>query len=767
MIGSDLWPKKKLIITLRWLIIIIISYLIIFGRSSILLFSGSSLLIFMFIASNIFFYFLPKRFFMSPNFDYLMLIADTALISLGLFLTGQARTDFYLVYFLIIILATLGRNLIEIVGNAIIICIVYGILFLKVEDISGSYGAFLLLRIPFIFIIAFFYGTFVEKVKREQLTARRLAEEKTDMENILAISQTIASTLEMRHILAVIMEKIKENIKGIDCSILLFRKDNNEPYLVQEKEKDEVEYSIVNLSDYPELEKALSERKLLRIPDVYQSPLLVDVSDRLTKEKVVSLLVIPLMFEDRVMGALYLKSINHPSFVTPREISFYQVVANSAASALKNAQIFEEAKQQSITDELTGLYNHRHFQSLLKAEVERSKRNDQPLSIFMIDIDNLKLVNDNFGHASGDTVLQRVGSLLVKATRYSDIHARYGGDEFICLLPNAGLREAYKVASRLCIDIHREFKNTFYNITASIGVATFPASTNNPSDLIRLVDQAMYLAKHNGGNQVKSIEIDEIKDLKSWNLKTLEAFISVMSKRHFQTGEELADRVREKLRGVFNEERIPKEIYSTVASLVAAVDAKDHYTHGHSHKVVEYAIAIANRLRLPAPEVEKIGLAASLHDIGKIGVPESALLTSKRLNQNERSLVEQHPVIGVKILEPIHAFREILPLVKHHHENWDGSGYPDGLKEDDILLGAQIISLADVFHALTSQRPYRKALTFDQALQVLKEGAGKKWKKELVDIFIDILEQDRKLSPQESPIKRNKETFPSSSEGVE
>jgi len=767
MIGSTLWPKKRLIIILRWLIIIIISYLIIFGRSAVSLFSSSNLLIFMFIASNIVLYFLPKKVFLKPNFDYLMISADTALISLGLYLTGQARTDFYLVYFLVIILATLGRNITEIVGNSIIICIVYGILFLRTEDISGKYGAFLLLRIPFIFIVAFFYGIFVEKFKREQLNARRLAEEKTEIENILAISQTIASNIEMRKVLAVIMEKIKEAIKGIDCSILLFRRDKKEPYLVKEKEKGGVKYTTISISDYPELEKAITDKKLLRITDVYQSPLLAEVTDRLAKGRVASLLVIPLIFENEIMGAMYLRSINHPSLFDPREVSFYQVVANSAASALKNAQLFEEVKIQSITDELTGLHNHRHFQSLFSGEVERSKRSNQPLSVFMVDIDNLKLVNDNFGHASGDAVLQRVASLLVKATRISDIRARYGGDEFICLLPNTGLKEAYKVANRLCIDIHLEFKKTFYKITSSIGVATYLASTDNPNDLIRLVDQAMYLAKHNGGNQVKSIEIDEIKDLKMWNLKTLEAFISVMSKRHFQTGEEIAERVREKLKGVFNEEGIPKEIYATVASLVAAVDAKDHYTHGHSHKVVEYALAIANRLRLPEKEVEKIRLAASLHDIGKIGVPESALLTSKRLTEDERLLVEQHPVIGVKILEPIPAFTDILPLVKHHHENWDGSGYPDGLKGDDIPLGAQIISLADVFHALTSQRPYRKALIFEQALQVLKEGVDTKWKRELVDIFIDILDKTRRLSSEESLASQDKRASPSSTEAGE
>jgi len=764
MIGSALWPKKRLIIVLRWLIIIIISYLIIFGRSSVPLFSGSSLLIFMFIASNIFLYFLPKRFFLKPNFDYLMLSADTALISLGLFLTGQARTDFYLVYFLVIILATLGRNITEIIGNSIIICVIYGILFLRTEDISGNYGAFLLLRIPFIFIVAFFYGTFVEKVKREQLNTRKLAKEKTEMENILAISQTIASNLEMRKVLAVIMEKIKESIQGIDCSILLFRKDKKEPYLVEEKEKGEIKYTTINLSDYPELGKPLTDRKLLRITDVYQSPLLVNVTDRLAKEKITSLLVIPLIFENETMGAMYLKSIDRPSLFTPMEVSFYQVVANSAASALKNSQLFEEIKQQSITDELTGLYNHRHFQSLFRAEIERSKRSNQPLSVFMIDIDNLKLVNDNFGHASGDAVLRRAADLLVKATRYSDIRARHGGDEFICILPNTELQEAYNVANRLCKDIHREFKSTFYKITASIGVATYPASTDNPNDLIRLVDQTMYLAKHSGGNQVKSIEIDEIRDLKSWNLKTLEAFISVMSKRHFQTGETLADRVREKLRGVFDEEKIPKEIYGTVASLVAAVDAKDHYTHGHSHKVAEYAEAMANRLRLPEKEVEKIRMAASLHDIGKIGVPESALLNPNMLSQEERSLVKQRPLIGVKILGPIPAFREILTLVKHHHENWDGRGYPDGLKGDAIPIGAQIISLADVFHALTSQRPYRKALSFDQALQVLKEEADKKWKKELVDIFIDILEKSRRLGPEKSLTNRDEGIPPSSPE---
>jgi putative nucleotidyltransferase with HDIG domain len=182
----------------------------------------------------------------------------------------------------------------------------------------------------------------------------------------------------------------------------------------------------------------------------------------------------------------------------------------------------------------------------------------------------------------------------------------------------------------------------------------------------------------------------------------------------------------------------------TVASLAGAMDAKDKYTRGHSQSVSNYAVALASAVNLPPAEVEKIRLAAFFHDIGKIGIPETILNKPGPLTEAEMEIMKQHPVIGARqILQPVSSLRDIVPLVEYHHERWDGKGHPEGLKGENIPIGARIVSIVDAFHALTSNRPYRKALPLEEAMEILKDGAGALWDPDLIAQFLEMLQKAR------------------------
>jgi len=226
-------------------------------------------------------------------------------------------------------------------------------------------------------------------------------------------------------------------------------------------------------------------------------------------------------------------------------------------------------------------------------------------------------------------------------------------------------------------------------------------------------------------------------DFNFWDDTALNSFAEVLSKRHSQLGIKFEDELVNK----FNHEQIKSQnhLMEMVTSLASAIDAKDTYTKGHSTSVSRYSEALARALNLPEAEVERITLGALLHDVGKIGIPENVLRKPTHLSEEEWEIMKQHPVIGAeKVLMPNEALRDLIPIVKYHHERWDGTGYPEKLKGEDIPFSARIVSVADAYHALISDRPYRKGLGVERACEILKMGAGIQWDRNLVRQFIQI-----------------------------
>ncbi|HEY0416982.1 MAG TPA: HD domain-containing phosphohydrolase [Gaiellaceae bacterium] len=367
-------------------------------------------------------------------------------------------------------------------------------------------------------------------------------------------------------------------------------------------------------------------------------------------------------------------------------ISLYQRSTHQALKAMRLA----------LTDPLTGLGNHRHFHERLQRELVRAEETRRPLSLLLLDVDDFKRVNDEFGHPAGDRLLAQVAARL----RQGGEGFRLGGDEFALLLPGVEADVAVTTAQSVVARIGAWSIGEAGTITVSAGVATFPTHGRERDSLIRLADGALYWAKEHGKNQVRV------------------------------AGSEGLAQLQEIVGGVDSIAR-----FRAATALARAVDSRDVYTGSHSERVSAIAGAIAEQLGLPAAQVELTRVAGSLHDLGKLAIPEEILRKPAELSTAEWLVVQRHPQIGHRMLEGL-GVAPVADWVLHHHERWDGSGYPDGLAGDEIPLGARIVFVADAFDAMTFGRLYRTALTRDEALAEVERCAGAQFDPQVVRAFV-------------------------------
>ena len=456
--------------------------------------------------------------------------------------------------------------------------------------------------------------------------------------------------------------------------------------------------------------------------------------------RVLSAMSIPLKFGEDTMGVLSFESFSANSFSEQDAVTL-GMLADQLAIALRNSRAYQAAQEQAITDGLTGLKTHRYFREALVAEWRRAPRSGRPFSVIMMDLDRFKLVNDQHGHVEGDKVLNAVAHLVEARSRQSSVAARYGGDEFAILMPDATLEQAELLAHRLRSSLTSDSYLSKHAVTASIGIATFPVHGATPEEVLRIADAGMYLAKHGRGDQVRVASVSEPS-------AHVEAYLGVALQRMISTGPEAFEHYFQRIQQATesaSEEGL--SLLDTVTALAFVIDAKDHYTQGHSQSVGRLAAAIARQIGLSEVEVEEIRLAGILHDIGKIGIPELLLNKPARLTVEEYETVKSHAALGWKILTPLRvkAIEHICPMVRHHHERIDGRGYPDGLKGEEIPLGARILSVADAYDTIVSERAYQAARPIDEAKEELRRGCGGHFDAALVDAFL--LSQEGMVDP--------------------
>jgi len=464
---------------------------------------------------------------------------------------------------------------------------------------------------------------------------------------------------------------------------------------------------------------------------------------------------LPIFYADHLHGVLYVETLQPVDF-SEEETLLLRTLADLVSGALHNALTFQKAQEQAITDGLTGVKTHRFFMEALSSEWKRSSRASRSFALVLMDLDRFKFVNDFYGHLEGDLVLQRVGQILETNCRRSDVVARYGGDEFVILMPETSMEQARQLSSKLRGWVAADPLLREKNISASFGIACYPLHGASPQELIQVADASMYLSKHQGGNTVSTADHVDPNEARRWKRDVLEAYLGVTLKRLFTTGPEAFEEIYLRLRQFTDSlpcteiaqepppdgpRALPQSILDTVTSLAYAIDAKDQYTQGHSQKVSAYAALLAEALGMNDLEVEEIRLGAVLHDVGKVGIPEPILNKSGPLNLEEWDTMKTHVTFGGKLLEPLVPLARIREMVLHHHEFFDGSGYPEALAGERIPLGARIITIADSYDTITSDRSYKKGRTADQALSELERCAGTQFDPRLVQAFVRAMRQ--------------------------
>ncbi|MFH0827813.1 MAG: diguanylate cyclase [Candidatus Omnitrophota bacterium] len=395
--------------------------------------------------------------------------------------------------------------------------------------------------------------------------------------------------------------------------------------------------------------------------------------------------------------------------------------------ALDNKKLLNRLKALSLKDPLTGLYNYRYLRERLASEFKRAKRYILPISILMIDLDYFKSINDIYGHRYGDTILQEVARRLQNFSRSTDIVIRYGGAEFLIIMPDTSKDSAVKAGTNLLNNLlEHSFgkKNSKIKLKVSIGISNFPEdSVVTELNFLDFADEALRNAKEKGGNRVST--------LKSAGKEEMEDIVQ-------DCGGENINKLKEKLLKL--ESRENQTLLESIYAFAKTIAAKDYYTGEHAESMVSITSSIGKALQLSDKDIENLKHAATLHDLGKIGIPDNILQKKGKLSKKEFNIIKKHPKIGAEIIRSVHFLNEVVPSVLYHHERFDGLGYSTGLKGNEIPLGARIIAVADVYQALISDRPYRKAYSRKYALEIIKEGSGTHFDPEVVNAFVSLIE---------------------------
>jgi diguanylate cyclase (GGDEF)-like protein/putative nucleotidyltransferase with HDIG domain len=396
----------------------------------------------------------------------------------------------------------------------------------------------------------------------------------------------------------------------------------------------------------------------------------------------------------QIAGAIAL--YNADKTFSRSDLDFLRSTGLATAEAIENARQFEVVRSSAEIDSVTGLYNHRAVHHQLDIELKRAGRALQPLAIIMMDINSFKLLNDNYGHPVGDAVLRQTANCLTSICRDTDIVARYGGDEFIAVLVNTTAEEADRLVQRLMDKVntspyHTPDKSKEVEFRLSFGVSVFPSDGEDVSTLVAVADSRLYEAKRER---------------------------AVSTQKPLQLSDE----------GAYS-----SASFVVLEQMVDSIGKKDGYLHQHIQTVADLSMSMARILGLSEESMRSLRIVSLLHDIGMVGVPEYLLLKSTPLTHEEMEIIRRHATLGAQIVGSVPGMDYVANCIRSHHERYDGSGYPDGLRGDSIPLLSKIVAVADSYAAMTNPRTHRAAKSTKKALNEIYHGANSLFDSTIVD----------------------------------
>jgi diguanylate cyclase (GGDEF)-like protein len=537
----------------------------------------------------------------------------------------------------------------------------------------------------------------------KEYLSEQLKEREEELSVINNSSAILSSSLDIQKIFGSFIEELKKVVDVSWASIVLAEENNLHCVALSSKEG-----SAYQVGDRVPLEGTgtgwvVTQKKSFIEPDISRE-MYFTTGKQFYQIGLRTMAYLPLIAKGRAIGSFIVAS-KLPNAYSQRHIKLLEQLASQIAMPLENSQLYAKAEKKARIDELTKLFNRRSLDEMIDNEIGRHSRYGGVFTLAILDLDSFKSFNDSYGHLSGDKLLREVGQVIKSAIRNVDYAFRYGGDEFAILLPQTNIEDALQVLERVREKIARGVDSGDIHVTSSIGLASWPDDGISHTDIIAAADVTLYRAKRSGGNR---------------------SYCASMNSPASTLAE--SDTIRGN--------GIDTKYFSFINALAESVDSKGSLTSDHSKKVTEFALTLGKSLKLPPAEITRLEACALLHDIGKICISDAILNKTDKLTAAEAAEMKKHPQNGADIVSRIPQLSSCADGIRHHHEYYDGSGYPDGLKGEAIPLEARIIGIADAFSNMTNDGLRSNVMSLEQALEELKRYSGKRFDPYLVEQLI-------------------------------